>query len=131
MTGFGSMVGQKGFHVAWKLDCKPFVCDSFGTVDMTIGENVMSAACKCIPIGPTGAQIDTQQQISQPHGQRQSQASADLILASAGHSITLKSAALASHSVAWGAEPLRVNETNWETTRSISGGVAAAVATVA
>jgi hypothetical protein len=131
MTGFGSVVGQKGFHVAWKLDAKPLVCDGYGTVDFTVGDNVMSAACKCIPIGPTGAQIDTQQQISQPHGQRQSQASADLILASAGHSITLKTAAIASHSVAWGAEALRVNETNWETTRSISAGAAAAVASVA
>ena len=130
-TGFGSFAGQKGFRVAWKLDAKPLVCDGYGTVDMTVGDKTMAGSMKCIPIGPTGAQIDSQQQISTPHGQRQSQASADLIMASAGHSVTLKGAGISSHSVAWGAEPLRINETMWETTRGFAGGVPAAVAAVA
>lgn len=130
VTGFNSIVGQKGFRVAWKLDAKPLICDSFGTVDMTIGEKTNVGSVKCIPIGPTGAQMDTQQQISQPHGQRQSQASADLTIASAAHTVTLKSAALTSHSVAWGAEPLRINETMWETTRGFTAGVPNNVASV-
>jgi hypothetical protein len=129
--GFGSIYAQKGFRVAWKLDAKPFTCDGYGTVDFTVGEKTNVGSVKCIPIGPTGAQIDTQMQISQPHGQRQSQAAADLVIASNAHTITLKNAALASHSVAWGAEPLRVNETMWETTRGFAAGVPAAVSVVA
>jgi hypothetical protein len=130
-AGFGSFVGQKGFRVAWKLDAKPLPCDGLGTVDFTVGEKVMSGSLKCIPIGPTGAQMDTRTQISTPHGQQQSSDSADLVLASAGHSLTLKTAAITSHSVAWGAEPLRINETLWETTRGFNAGVALAVATIA
>ena len=131
VSGFTSIAAQKGFRVAWKLDARPLLTDSFGTIDFTVGEKTMAGSCKCIPIGPTGAQTDTQQQISTPHGQLQSAASADLIIASAGHTITLKNAALSSHSVAWGAEPLRVNETMWETTRGFAAGVAAAVAVIA
>lgn len=121
-TGFASISAQKGFHVAWKLDAKPLTVDSYGTVDFSVGEKVMVGECKCIPIGPTGAQIDTGMQISTPMGQRLSQSSADLVLASAGHTVTLKSAGIATHSVAWGAEPLRINETLWRTTRGFSSG---------
>ncbi len=131
IPGFNSFAGQKGFRVAWKLDAKPLMCDGYGTLDFTVGDKTMAGSLKAIPIGPTGAQMDTQMQIATPHGQRQSQASADLVMASASHSITLKSAALASHSVAWGAEPLRVNETMWETTRGFAAGVPAAVGVVA
>lgn len=131
LAGFGAFTGQKGLRVAWKLDAKPLVCDGYGTVDLTIGDKVMSGSMKCIPIGPTGAQIDSQSQISTPHGTRQGSASADLVMASAGHTVTLKSAGISSHSVAWGAEPLRVNETLWETTRGFAGGVPAVVASVA
>jgi len=130
ISGFTSIYAQKGFRVAWKLDAKPLIADGYGTVDFTIGEGTNVGSMKCIPIGPTGAQVDSAQQISTPHGQRQSQASADLVIASAAHTITLKSAALAAHSVAWGAEPLRVNETMWETTRGFTAGAANAVASV-
>ena len=123
-------MGRKGFRVAWKLDAKPLVCDGYGTVDMTVGDKTMVGSVKCIPIGPTGVQIDTQQQIATPMGQRQSQASADFVMASAGHSVTLTKAALASHSVAWGAEPLRINETMWETTRGFAAGVPSTIGAI-
>lgn len=130
VTGFGSFAGQKGFRVAWKLDAKPFTVDGYGTVDMTVGEKTMRGSMKCIPIGPTGAQVDAQQSIATPMGTRLSASAADLVLASGAHSVTLKSAGLKSHSVAWGSEALRVNETMWETTRGFAAGVPAAVATV-
>ncbi len=129
-AGFGTIAAQKGWRIAWKLDVKPLMSDGYGTIDMTVGENTMAGSARAIPIGPTGAQMDTAQQISTPHGQRQSQNSANLVIASATHTITLLNAAVASHSVAWGAEPLRVNETMWETTRGFAAGVAAAVGTV-
>ena len=131
VAGFGAFAAQKGFRVAWKLDAKPLTCDGYGTVDFTIGEKTNVGSVKAIPIGPTGANIDTSMQIATPHGQRQSGAAADLVMASSAHSITLKGAALASHSVAWGAEPLRVNETMWESTRGFTGGVPNAVSVVA
>ena len=130
MSGFSTIAGQKGWRIAWKLDAKPLLSDGYGTIDMTVGENTMAGSAKCIPIGPTGAQMDTAQQISTPHGQRQSQNSGNLVIASASHTITLLNAAVSSHSVAWGAEPLRVNETMWETTRGFSAGVAQNVGTV-
>ena len=132
-TGFTSIVAEKGFNIAWNLDLKPHVVDGYGTVDMIIGEGGMVAACKCVPIGPTLAQGDTAQAVHSAHGTLLGAGGADLTISSfaGSHSVVLKTANLVETSAAFGIEPLRVNEHTWETTRLVTTGAVAAMATVA
>ena len=128
-TGFTSFIGQKGFKVAWTLDVKPDVVDGYGTVDMYIGEGGLVAGMKCVPIGPTAAQADTLQNVHAVHGALLSAGAADLTMTgAAAGSVVLKNAARVEFSTAFGVEPLRVNETAWETTRAITSGAVGAVA---
>jgi hypothetical protein len=130
-TGFTSFIGQKGFNVAWTLDLKTDVVDGYGTVDMYVGEGGLVAAMKCVPIGPTAAQADTAQNPHAVHGALLSAGAADLTMTGlAAGSVVLKGAAMVEFSTAFGIEPLRVNETAWETTRAITTGAVGAVATI-
>ena len=130
-TGLTSFVGQKGFDVTWNSDLKPVEVEGWGTVDMTVGEGAMVAQCKCVPIVPTGAQIDTAQAVSVAHGGLLSANAADLTLTTGARSIVLKTAALIESSTMFGVEPLRTGEAVWETTRAVTAGAMGAVATVA
>lgn len=130
ITGFTSFVPQKGFRVSWAADLKPDTVDGLGTVSMYVGDGSVVGSCRGIPIGPTGAQVDTAQAVAAAHGTLLSANSADLTLAGSGISIVLKNAGMVESSVAWGADPLRVNEVGWETTRGMTAGVAQAVSTL-
>lgn len=132
-TGFTSFIGQKGFSVAWQLDAKPDRVSGLGTVDYYIGEDGLTGGMKCVPIGPTSAQIDTAQAVNSAHGALLSAGAADLTITGAGTpalSLVLKSASITESATAFGVDPLRVNEVAWETTRGFTAGVAAAVATI-
>jgi len=59
-AGFTSIIPQRGFQVRWELDVRPLTCDGLGTVDFTVGENVLQGACKCVPIQPTIAELEAQ-----------------------------------------------------------------------
>jgi hypothetical protein len=130
----GPIVPQKGFQISWELDAKPLTADGLGTVDFTIGENVLQGTCKCIPILPTMAQIEAQAAAQGVAlGSLLGNLVADLTLTAAGSGapvIVLKNAALTEHSYAFGIEPLRIGELTWQTTRGFSAGTPAAVATV-
>ena len=131
ITGFTSFAPQKGARVSWNCDVKPDMVDGYGTVGMYIGPAGMIAGLKCVPIGPTMAQIDTAQAAGVAHGALLSAAAATLTLTgSSGGSVALTGAALTETGAAFGIEPLRVGEVAWETTRSITTGTAAAVAAV-
>jgi hypothetical protein len=130
-TGFTSFVGEKGFNVGWQLDIKPQVVDGLGTVDMYVGPGGLVGGLKCVPIGPTMAQVDTQQAVGTAHGALLSAGAADLTLTGTGVSVVLKNAGMTESGTAFGVDPLRVGEVAWETTRGFASGVAAAVATVA
>jgi hypothetical protein len=132
-TGFTAVIPQKGFQVSWELDAKPLTCDGLGTVDFTIGENVMQGTCKCIPIQPTIAQLEAQTAAQGVQlGTLLSNTAADLVLTGNGGSpvITLKNAAITEHGYAFGIEPLRQGEVTWTTTRGFSANAPTAVATV-
>lgn len=129
-TGLTSFIGEKGFSIAWDLDLKPQVVDGYGTVDMFVGEGGLVAGCKCVPIGPTQAQIDTAQGATAANGTLLSTGAADLTLTGTSASVVLKAANLVSSSTVFG-QALRVGEAAWETNRSVAAGVASAVATVA
>lgn len=128
-TGFTTIAPQKGFHINWNLDLRPVPVDGLGLVDMTVGGLVGS--CKCIPIGPTLAQLESNASAQLiAHGGLLSANAADLTLTGSGISVVLKNAGLKEHGYAFGVEPLRVGEVMWGTTRGFAAGVPAAVATV-
>lgn len=129
-AGFTSFIGEKGFNIAWQLDLKPQKVDGLGTVDLYVGQGGLVASCKCVPIGPTMAQIDTHQNAHAAHGALLSAGAADLTLTGTSASVVLKGSALTETGTAFGVDPLRVGEVSWETTRGVSAGVASAVATV-
>jgi len=134
-TGWTTVVPQGGFAVAWSLGLAPVTVDGHGTVDMTIQGLV--ASCRCVPIGPTLAQIEEQMKLAgmagygAAHGSLLSSNAADLVLTSSSMAVTLKNAALTRGGYAFGQEPLRNGEVEWTTTRLFTAGVPQAVATVA
>ena len=131
-AGFTSFIGQQGFNVAWSLDLKPLVVDGYGTTEIVVGDGGLVATMKCVPIGPTAAQVDTAQGIPAANGTLLGAGGADLTMtALAGsHAVVLKSASMVDSATAFGIEPLRVNETAWETTRAVVAGAVGTVATL-
>lgn len=132
-TGFGSIIPQKGVNLSWAIDLKPLIVDGHGTVDMTVGEEGLILDAKCIPVGPTLAQLKTQSKVESAHGSLGSANSGDLVWtgASSGPVLTLKNAFMMDTGVAFGAEPLRFGETSWRTTTGFTAGVPAAIASAA
>lgn len=134
IAGFTSVIPQKGFQVSWDLDVRPLTCDGLGTVDFTVGENVLQGTCKCIPIQPTMAQLEAQVAAQGvPLGTLLSNTSADLTLTGNGGSpaVVLKGAAISEHGYTFGIEPLRQGEITWTTTRGFTANAPDAVASVA
>lgn len=129
-TGWTAIVPQLGVNIAWNLNLAPLRVTGLGTVDMTVKDMVGSA--KCVPIGPTMAQIKTEGVFETALGTLQGANAADLVWTGSGGSpvITLKNAALGENGLAFGIEPLRNGELAWNTTRGFSAGAAVAVATV-
>jgi hypothetical protein len=138
-ASFASFVGQKGFHLSWQCDVKPDIVDGYGQVSAYIGPGGLIAQCKCIPIGPTMADIDAAQGLvttATPPGQAPGALLSSIqkqltMTASIGtHSVVLTQAALVETGTAFGVDPLRQAEVTFESLHAISSGVAQAVATV-
>ena len=133
-AGFTSIIPQRGFQVRWELDVRPLTCDGLGTVDFTVGENVLQGACKCVPIQPTISELEAQVAAQGvPLGTLLSANAADLTLTGNGGSpiVVLKNAGITEHGYAFGIEPLRQGEITWTTTRGFTAGVPDAVASMA
>ncbi len=132
VPGFTTIVSQKGFSIDWDLKLSPIYVEGYGTRDMTVVD--MVATCKCIPVGPTIAQLEAAAQaLGTAMGSLLSAVPAtlsDLTLTGGAHSVILKSAAIIEHGYAFGQDPLRLGEFTWSTTRGFSVGVPAAVAAV-
>ena len=134
VAGFTAVIPQRGFEVSWELDARPLTCDGLGTVDFTIGENVLQGTCTCVPIQPTMAELEAQVAAQGvPLGTLLGANVADLTLTGNGGSpqLVLKSAGITEHGYAFGGEPLRQGEITWTTTRGFTAGLPDAVATVA
>lgn len=129
-AGFTSIAPQKGFNIGWRLELKPVTVDGYGTIDMTLA--AFAGFCRCIPVGPTLAQIEAQTNAQgSPFGGLLSSAAADLTLTGGTSSVVLKNAGMTGHGYVFGVEPLRVGEMAWSTTRGFSSGAPVAVATAA
>jgi len=134
IAGFMSIIPQRGFQVSWELDVQPLTCDGLGTVDFTVGENILQGTCKCVPIQPTMAQLEAQVAAQNvPLGTLLGATTADLTLTGNGGSpvVVLKNAGITEHGYAFGIGPLRQGEITWTTTRGFSAGAPDAVASVA
>jgi len=134
-SGFASFIGQKGFDVSWSADLKAGpgtagYVEGWGQVDMTMGDDGVVGQLKCIPIGPTGAQLDTAQALAAAQGTLLSAQSAALTLTGGSHSVAFSQMGIVESATGFGIDPLRVNETTWETTRGLTAGVLGAVAAV-
>lgn len=134
-TGWTTIAPQDGFNVSWGLNLAAVTVDGLGTVDMTL--TGMVATARCIPIGPTLAQIETEAKLGgtgsgngAAHGTLLSANAADLTMTGSGVSVVLKNAALTESGYLFGAEKLRFGEVGWATTRGFAAGVPAAVSTV-
>ena len=133
-TGWTTVVPKDGFHVGWELGLAPVTVDGYGTVDMTIRGLV--ATCRCVPIGPSLAQIEDQIKLAgqsgagAAHGTLVSTNAADLVLTSSSMGVTLKNVSLTKGGHAFGQEPLRMGEVEWTSARLFTAGVPQAVATL-
>jgi len=134
IAGFTSIVPQRGFQISWELDARPLTSDGLGTIDFTIGENVLQGSCECIPIQPTVAELEAQVAAQGvPFGTFLGATAADLTLTGNGGSpvVVLKNAGITEHGYAFGIEPLRQGEITWMTTRGFTAGLPDAIASVA
>jgi hypothetical protein len=135
VSGFTAIAPKEGVVIGWELDGKPLHVDGYGTVDYTIGENIMVGSARAIPIQPTMANNE-----SAAAGQGYALGTlmsattiADLTWTCAASApvITLKNAGIAEHGYVFGIEPLRQGEVQWITTRGFTTGAPQAVATAA
>lgn len=125
ITGFTAIQAQDFWTVQSQLNLSPVRVQGY-TRDMKIDS--MSFMAKCMPVGPTAAQIETNlkaQGSGATEGRRQSAGAADLVITGSGVSVTLKNAALRQAGYVFGGIPLRNGELGWETTVAFSAGVPA------
>ncbi len=123
-AGFASFQALDKWTVSWDLKLEPLKVQG-RTVAFKLAS--LRALAKCIPVGPTAAQIDAAlkgQGTGAVHGHRLGGAGADLVLSGAGVSVTLKGAALKSAGFVFGAQPLRNGEIGFVTTLNPGGPVA-------
>ena len=134
LSPFAAFQLHKGANIEWELDLQAEYNANVGTVDMIIGDGGLVARCKGIPLEPTAAQIDARllfQGAGNPLGSLLSDGASDLVLTGSAPSaiITLKGAAITGWRPVMGAIPLLNGEVTWETTRGITAGTGAAIAT--
>lgn len=131
---FDAFQAHKGWNLEWELGLTPEYNANVGTVDMIL--TGFHARARCIPLGPTAAQIEARmlfQGTGNPLGALLSDGDDDLIITASGPSttLTLKGACITNWKPSFGAVPLLNGEVTWETTRGFSAGTAAAIATAA
>lgn len=125
ITGFTSFQAQDFWTIQSELQLAPVQVQGY-TRDMRIDSIKFMA--KCIPVGPTGAQIEAAlkaQGTGATEGRRQSAGSADLAITGSGVSVTIKNAALRQAGYVFGGVPLRNGELGWESTIAFATGVPA------
>lgn len=125
VTGFTAFQAQDFWTVQSELQLQPVKVQGY-TRDLKIDSIKFMA--KCIPVGPTSAQIETAlkaQGTGGAEGRRLSASAADLVITGSGVSVTLKNCNLKTAGHVFGGVPLRNGELGWETTIAFSAGVPA------
>lgn len=125
-TGFTSFFGRQGWNIEWALSLNNDLTkiDGHGTLDYQIVDFI--ARARCLPVGPTVAQMNSQAYFDQALGALESGNAADLALTASGLSVTLKNAIIANpHAIQFDRQLDRIGEVTWESTAA--GGAARAV----
>jgi hypothetical protein len=118
---WSSFTTEAGWNVEFDLQLSPQKVDGIGTVDMTFSGLAVSA--KCIPVGPTAADILSK--VAGTAGLGASIATADhLNLTATGVYVRLYRAALAESGLTYGNTAKRIAETTFIATRGVTGGTA-------
>lgn len=118
---WSAFMTQDGWSIDFDLKLSPQKVDGIGTVDMTFAGLDVSA--KCIPVGPT--QADILSKVAGTGGLGVSVATANhLNISATGIYLRLYNAALVDSGLTYGAEAKRISETEWIATRTITTGVA-------
>jgi hypothetical protein len=132
VTGFTAIGTQDGWSVDFDLQLDSIVTDDIGTVDMRFRS--LGVLARCMPVGPTPAQILTNLQLQDTGAARgRSMATAnDLVITGADTTtiVTLKQAALKTAGFRFGATVLREGEIGFFATRPFSSGVQGAIFTL-
>ena len=118
-----------GWTVAFELNLDPVTTDSQGTIDYTLAGLTVRASCT--PLGLTEAQILAALPILSGRGSSTA-TGRDLVIAAPnpGLTVTLKSAALVTGPIAWGATTLRAGQIGFVAHRAVSGGTLGALYSV-
>ena len=119
-----------GWTVSFELQLDPVTTDSQGTIDYTFGGLTVRASCT--PLGLSEAQILGALPILGGRG-TSTATSKDLVIAAPnpGLTVTLKSAALVTGPIAWGATTLRAGQIGFVAHRAVSSGTLGALYSVA
>lgn len=121
---------QDGWTVSFELQLDPVTTDSQGTIDYTFGGLTVRASCT--PLGLSESQILAALPILSGRGASTATAN-DLVISapSPGLTVTLKSAALVTGPLAWGATTLRAGQIGFVAHRAVSSGTLGALYSVA
>lgn len=119
-----------GWTVNFELQLDPVTTDSQGTIDYTLGGLTVRASCT--PLGLSEQQILAALPILSGRGASTATAK-DLVIAAPnpGLTVTLKSAALVTGPLAWGATTLRAGQIGFIAHRAVSSGTLGALYSVA
>ena len=139
VTGFGGIQTEAGWTIEFDLQIAPRSVDALGIVDYRFQS--LGVMARCVPIGPTPAQILTQLKI-QGTGAVRGRSLAyntlpstadDLVITGADGStiITLKQAGLKTAGFRFGATVLRENEIGFVAAKPFASGVPGALFTLA
>jgi hypothetical protein len=97
-TGFTSIKTQEGWDINWEIAMQDDLVDGIGAIDMFV-ENVWLAA-SCIPVGPTLAQIESNQDFQGTNADVGATADSnddDLVLTDGTSTFTMYNAAVQQH----------------------------------
>lgn len=131
-TGFTSIKTQDGWDWAWEVSTTDDLVDGIGPVDQFA--NLCWAMASCIPVGPTLAQIEANQNFQDANADvgADSVDTDDLVLTDGTSSITLYNAALVSQQYVFAPFKKRMGTLSFETGfREFSTGAPTAIAAVA
>lgn len=118
---WSSFQTEGGWTIDFNLSLTPQKVDGIGTVDMTFSQLAVSA--KCVPVGPTAADILTK--VAGTAGLGASIATADpLNISATGVYVRLYRAALAESGLAFGSTVKRIGQTEFIATRGVTTGTA-------
>lgn len=120
VTGFASFATQAGWEIDFGLNLSPQVVDGLGTVEMTVTD--VSVSAKCIPVGPTVANVMAAMGDGLAMGSAVEAIAADLALTATGIAVTIPDAFIAEADLGWGTTRKRIGQTTWQGIRSLTTG---------